>query len=172
MNKIGIALSGGVESTILAALFSMHYNDVTCYTQYDHIVNKDRIKSITQYLNLKDSIFISEDMYRSAPTYLGHIVNARRDVDVIYFGDTLVMEEDSGVKRLSKDELVAIEKNTICRFPFYSLSKPEVMYIGKTLIPEFDVLFNMTRSCSEGREGECGWCFHCKERSWALEEIS
>ncbi len=172
MNKIGIALSGGVESTILAALLSMHYNDITCYTQYDDSVNKDRIKSITQYLNLKDSIFISEDRYRSVPTYLGHIVNMRRDVDVIYFGDTLVMDKDSGVKRLSKDALVAVEKNTIVRFPFYNLSKPEVMYIGKTLIPKFDVLFNMTRSCAEGREGECGRCFHCKERSWALEEIS
>lgn len=172
MNKIGIALSGGVESTTLAALLSMHYNDVTCYTQYDDSVNKDRIKSITQYLNLKDSIFISEDRYRSVPTYLGHIVNMRRDVDVIYFGDTLVMDKDSGVKRLNKDALVAVEKNTIARFPFYNLSKPEVMYIGKTLIPEFDILFNMTRSCSEGREGECGRCFHCKERSWALEEIS
>lgn len=168
MKKVGVALSGGVESTILAALLSTHYK-VICYTQLDGAVNIPRINSITKYLGIEDTSIIDHQSY--VPTWVGYIASMRGEVEKLYFGDTLIVDTDTHVKRLDKEDLDNIQHNTICRFPFYNFDKAEVMYIGKTLIPNFRKLFDMTRSCSEGRSGECGACFHCKERKWAMEKV-
>lgn len=51
--------------------------------------------------------------------------------------------------------------------PWHDVNKKQVVkaYREENLMP----LFNMTRSCISLTENECGKCFWCEERKWALE---
>jgi len=172
MKKVGVALSGGLDSTILAALLSTHY-EVIPYTHVDeHVGDETRVNAITDYLNIQRSNFIYAD--KSVPTWVGYIASVRNEVEELYYGDTLLIKVDNSTstKRLAHDEVIEVSENTICKFPFYKMTKAEVCYIGKIMIPNFNTLLDMTRSCTIPFGPVCNICFHCNERKWALEQIS
>ena len=63
-------------------------------------------------------------------------------------------------------EIEHINGITVYR-PWHDVNKKQIVkaYREENLMP----LFNMTRSCISLTENECGKCFWCEERKWALE---
>jgi 7-cyano-7-deazaguanine synthase in queuosine biosynthesis len=166
--KVGIFVSGGFDSALLLYLCcefdnsneftifvidrpnkSLHFNNIVL-----DWINKKFNK------NLKAILIGNKDAHHSVQVKLAVIDSIKFPLDVVLLGDTANPKElPPGPNR---------GKSTSSRVlrPFYEFTKDQLVKIAL----KFNVgeLLDITGTCGEGKIPECGMCWPCQEKKWAL----
>lgn len=168
--KIGIAMSGGMDSTLLASILFEYLDDskITVYT-VDLRDSKVFVQNILTELGVNPKIEIVADPKNPNGALSPQFQEIMTTVDYFYTGTNRnpqwadAIEEGKKPYRYVKTEW----KNML--LPFGTSYKTHItdLYfsLGKTdLLP-------LTHTCTERTTTSCGKCFACLERKWAFDSL-
>lgn len=170
-DKIGVLLSGGMDSALLLYLLAVHTpNELCCFTVKKHDGADFYVDRIVDWINSRLNTNISYSLRVGNPN-LHHekiIVNAlyliKNECDVFYLAGNSYPADvlPDGPRRVKTD-------GNRVRQPFFDCYKTDILrsYI------EYDIieLLTYTHTCTEQSRGRCRVCWQCKERSWAFTEL-
>lgn len=174
--KIGVMFSGGVDSTLLLYLLCKQGIDKNCtivpFTIPRLTGALDYAYSIIDYFDYMFEIDLQETNIVGKQNdpheiFVGYgIAEAMNyDVDYIYIGSTKNPDiEIEGAPKRFKYNYYKVKQ------PFFDLSKYEIVKMYYDL--GIQDLLRFTHSCSVQKIGECGECFFCKEKNWALTKLN
>lgn len=192
-NKVGIFVSGGFDSAILLYILMKELKNkknsfVNIYTRIPvnekKFYNKRYIDKITNFCiektnntNVKNILFYVEKQEKTNLFTVALNDLKNNEIDIIY---TAVSANPPDNVKFSKDSLEYERRNPNIKrkyyyddksiyMPFTNINKKEIYNLYK--IYDITQLINYTRSCESKfiKIGECGDCWWCKERKWALE---
>lgn len=178
--KIGILISGGIDSTILYYILSINkfehqsihlFSMLPQKSKFD--IFKHRISNITEFISKKTNVL-------SDVTYFSKIIILRKAVDLIlqsgmdcvYTGCNKVPDIQFPIKNIIPGDSPpfrgpALNENHIR--PFIDIEKPEIIKLYyKYNIQE---LMTLTHSCGFSLIQECGECFFCLEKKWGIMNV-
>lgn len=176
MRDVGVLLSGGLDSAILAAMLRKE-NNVYAYTfnqanaplfareickilkikynQIDINVTNDRLE-IFRAVEYLETNRLNSDM----PVYIA-ITNLPKE-----FKPTIESEIPVRPSRME------IESHPWIKAPYADMSKKQVLQLGLNEIDEIQQLIEKSHSCYNTNSYRCGKCFNCEERAWAFKELN
>jgi 7-cyano-7-deazaguanine synthase in queuosine biosynthesis len=168
--KIGIAMSGGMDSTLLASILFEHLDDskVTVYT-VDLRDSKEFVKNILAKLGVNPKIEIVPDPKNTNGALSPQFQKIMEQVDYFYTGTNQNPRWADAIENGKKPfRYVKTQwKNMLTPFGVSYKSHIVDLYftLGKTdLLP-------YTHTCTQRAQSSCGVCFACAERKWAFESI-
>lgn len=177
MQDVGILLSGGLDSAILAAMLKKENYNVHAYT-FDQANSPLFAKRICNILNIKYNqinINVTNDrleIFRAVE----YLENHRLSKDMkVYVAITNVPPQ---FKPSLKDEIPVrpsrkkIEKHPWILAPYADFSKKDVLKLGLDNVEEIDELIKVSHSCYMTSGTKCNKCFNCEERAWAFSELN
>lgn len=168
--RVGIALSGGVDSAILLYIMAMTLNlrpRVMFVT--DANSSEKAARDVLTWINNWVGINLELEFVPriTEGSWLRHDINKLADhVSVLYTGVTGNPPVDFGHTPPNRP---AYRPNPRFVTPFLPLDKRASVWLYDELkVPE---LMNVTHSCTTSLEVPCGKCFQCMEKAWAIEEV-
>lgn len=167
--KIGVMMSGGLDSSILAAINRHH--TVIGYGFEQLCNNKIFAQKICNILNIPfEHVEISNDDNNEVTTAVTYVSPL---VDQVYVGinKTIDVGDVTYPNRLDLDYIKDTELKTNVRFPFYNLVKDEILQIGYDLVPEINDIIQYSHTCCASKSFRCNKCYNCKERKWAFSKL-
>ena len=193
INKLGVYLSGGLDSAALLCLILAELqatNNQDNYLVHCFIIDKNegQAQHALNVIKEAERIFdvnINFDMYNNEPndyTKPGRISNTvyKKISDqytgmMFYQGLNDIPSADiktfnstfEGYKNLTEHSSLS---NKPAHFPFLKLHKPQILDIFYKLNCESVIQY--TQSCTRKPSGQCGECYWCEERSWAFNMLS
>jgi tRNA(Ile)-lysidine synthase TilS/MesJ len=197
--NIGIKMSGGSDSTLLAYLIAKHIKEdnldikiipvviVEAGLPFQEIVVRDVLKAINEQLSINIELehVFNLDLSYNKITRMREIEEElfnKNIIDLIVTGGTRRPEAeidsnfDNGGLSGPEDNRVGVQptywEDEKSYSPFINFNKKILLNYYKTnnLI---DILFNKTRSCVSKTHDfttVCGECWWCRERKWALSD--
>ena len=171
-NKIGVLLSGGMDSALLLYLLALYTpNQINCYTVPKHDGADLYVNSIIDWINtrLKKNI---EHSFRVGNPNLHHehiVGNAlyllKNECDIFYLAGNAYPPSilPNGPRRV-RVQSVNVKQ------PFFDCYKTDILQ-GYVTWGVTDLL-KLTHSCTEQKIGRCNECWQCKERAWAFNELN
>lgn len=170
--KIGVLLSGGMDSALLLYLLAKNFpNDIQPITVPKHDGAAKYVNPILTWIenathrSINDPIIIGNpDLHHSmiVGDALRRCFNHKL-ADVFYVGDNQYPEDvlPNGPKRI---------KMLGVYYPFFNWYKTDIVmkYASENI---FDLL-PLTHTCTERAVGRCNNCWQCKERIWAFAECN
>lgn len=174
MQTIGIFLSGGLDSAILAALLKKDYNvNAYCFNQANALTFAHKISEILHLPLTEIHIDINNDR-NELQRALAVVDKFKKDEDTFYIAVTAIPDIKFSVphdipNRPTKKE---IETNTGLKAPFADITKDIVLNIGLNEVKEINKLIKYSHSCYNTNGIRCGKCFNCEERAWAFSELN
>lgn len=168
----GIALSGGVDSAILLYIMVMTL-DMRPRVMFLENANSSE-KAAREVLALINEWCATDLELQMVPrfttgTWLRHDINGMlTNLNVLYTGVTGNPPVDFGHTPPNRPR-----SNTDPRYvtPFLSLDKRASVFLYDHLNIGAS-LMDATHSCTTSLETPCGQCFQCREKQWAIEEVT
>ena len=170
--KIGILLSGGMDSALLLYLLAKHFpNDIQPITIPKHDGAASYVNDIIDWVqnkthrNINDAIiFGNPDLHHSQ--IVGDTLTRcmhHRLADIYYIGDNSYPEQilPNGPRRIKMEKDILI-------YPFFSWYKTDILKLYQT--EDTMDLLPLTHTCTEQAIGRCHVCWQCRERAWAFQE--
>lgn len=170
--KIGILLSGGMDSALLLYLLAKHFpNEIQPITVPKHDGAANYVNDIIDWVKKKTKrdindviIFGNPDLHHSQ--ILGntlHRIIHHNIANVYYVGDNIYPMDilPNGPKRVKFSSKVVI-------YPFFDWYKTDIvsLYVKENILD----LLPLTHTCTEQSIGRCNVCWQCRERIWAFKE--
>ena len=181
--KIGVMLSGGLDSTILLFLILKEIQDnkinvdLTAFiVPVKRLKAKEHAYRVIDFLEKYFQIKINAEVIGSGelPHNLninvpGRMILHQKLVDKLYVGVNQNPPVDFGVPQINRRNPNDPIPNNV-GFPFLQLYKTHILELYRI----FNVLelAHMTHSCGTSADYSCKKCFHCFERSWAFTELN
>ncbi len=179
-SRVGLIFSGGIDSTLILILLNrlrkQRNLQITTFTienicGYDEHVLK--ILSDPQFFGIKAVTRI--DNNRDFSGYIDGTIEkilARDDLDIIYTGVNAVPEALMTYPHPPRPNFERVAEFKKLRCPLLNLTKDFVVaaYL-QILDAEERRLFSLTRSCTDPDRNNCGQCYQCIEKEWALEQV-
>lgn len=193
--KIGISLSGGADSALLAFLLMTSYkDDLYFFTYASKEKNFRTVKNssavIAKCIEITGKIncyhHIKYDYSQERNKFLEYLVNCvdRKVIDLMYTGTTSAPPDkiqETFTEQLQTDIKARrsgnIRKNEWSHenklfHPLINLNKKDIFDLYK----KYNLLSNLyplTNSCESLNQssGHCGECWWCQERKWAFNEL-
>jgi hypothetical protein len=196
VNKVGIRISGGADSAIVAYMLALYKRDfrpnitlhpITCVNNlkpYQEIFAKGVIKKITELTGVPfEEHIVAEvdgEQYVKAQKRVTDKIYADRLVDIHFMGETMnppvgTEEQENwqyngGGRDKTRDAFGDVHTPVVIYRPIRNLNKKGV----KELYDHFgvlDSLYPITRSCEIHTldfSEHCGKCWFCLERHWGF----
>lgn len=170
-DKIGILLSGGMDSALLLYLLALYTsNELCCFTVKKHDGADLYVNGIVDWINRKLGKSVSYS-FRVGNPNLYHekiIVNAlyliRNECDVFYLAGNAYPPSilPSGPNRIRVND-VRVKQ------PLFDCYKTDILssYVEHDIMD----LLDYTHTCTEQSIGRCNICWQCRERQWAFNEL-
>ena len=168
---IGIFISGGFDSALLLYLVKVFQQDnkISLFTVDRFNLSIKYSKVVCDWINEKFNDNLTVNIVGNPKTLPDLQVRSgfkdafNYDVNIILLGDTTNPQEITGgyFRQLSQNPKIIQ--------PFFSVTKDKLVELAK----EYNVLelLNITHSCGENTDQECGVCWNCKEKIWAMNKI-
>lgn len=192
INKLGIYLSGGLDSAALLCLILAELqatNNQDNYSVHCFIVdkNEDQVQHALNIIKEAEKIFdvnINFDVYNNELdnyTKPGRISNRvykqigdQHTGIIFYQGLNDIPSSDiktfnstfEGYNNLTKYSKLG---NKPAHFPFLKLHKPQILDIFYKLNCESVIQY--TQSCTRESTKQCGECYWCEERTWGFSML-
>ena len=190
--SIGVSLSGGADSAILAYILMKHVaTPIHFYTIATEEKNKRTISYSSNVINKcieltkKTNVYhhIKYEQYWNNQTYTNYLNSQIRlgIIDVVYSAITTIPpdEELAKFKNQLKSDMYDTRKYGVTKpivsrdgkwyFPFVNLNKKHIkdMYDEMSVL---DTIFPLTMSCEtfDFKHTHCENCWWCEERAWAF----
>jgi 7-cyano-7-deazaguanine synthase in queuosine biosynthesis len=194
VNRVGIRISGGADSAILAYMLAVYKRDyrphlalhpITCINDqkpYQEIFAKQVLSKITELTGVEfDEHFVENvngDRYREDQGVFQENLYKEKKIDIHYMGETMnppiEVEADwkfkGGGRDNSRDEKSEIRDSVTIRKPFRNLDKKGIAELYQHF-GVMDTLFPLTRSCEIHTldfSNHCDQCWFCLERKWGF----
>jgi len=184
INRVGVFVSGGIDSAILLCLVILELKatnrlDSTEITAFTVIKNEgstyyaqrviDKISnlfgiSITHINNLLND---TEAIGRVGEKTIRKVYNDTYDDTILYMAVNQMAPDD--VRTFSQTLKIKYQKNNIFQSPFLSLHKPQILDIYYKL--GCKNIIQYTHSCTVQSIGSCNNCYSCKEREWGFTAL-
>lgn len=167
--KIGVMMSGGLDSTILAAI-NRHHN-VIGYGFEQFMNNKIFAQKMCNILNIPfKPIEVDNDDPNEVATAVKYVSPF---VDYVYVGinETIDVGDVNYPNRLDLDYIQKIELKTNVRFPFRNFTKEVILQIGYNKVPEINDIIQYSHTCCATKSFRCNECYNCRERKWAFSKL-
>lgn len=193
--KIGISLSGGADSTLLAFLLMTTYkNDLHFFTYASKEKSYRTVKSssdvISKCIELTGKIncyhHIKYDYTQERNNFFDYLTTQvdTKTVDIIYTGTTSAPPDE--VQKTFTEQLqpdIKARRNSNLKKPIWShenkLFHPLINFNKKNVFDLYKqynllkTLYPLTNSCEKLDQsfGHCGKCWWCQERIWAFNGL-
>jgi hypothetical protein len=194
VNRVGIRISGGADSAILAYMLAVYKRDyrphlalhpITCINDqkpYQEIFAKRVLLKITELTGMEfDEHFVENvngDRYREDQGVFQENLYKEKKIDIHYMGETMnppiEVEVDwkfnGGGRDNSRDEKSETLDSVVTRKPFRNLDKKGIAELYQ-YFNVLDTLFPLTRSCEIHTldfSKHCDHCWFCLERKWGF----
>lgn len=170
---IGIAMSGGMDSTVLAdILFSRVGVDYTKYTVYtvDLKSSVNTVKAILDYLEVAPKHVILPDPKNVNGALSNTFLEVCKEVDYFYTAITKNPPWADSIPDGQKPHRFNKVRYQNMFMPFGMTDKSDIVRLANQI--HSMELVKMTHTCTERAHGSksCGTCFACRERIWAFQE--
>lgn len=192
-HKIGVSISGGLDSTLLAYLVQdiKHKNNLSCSIEYFCVDRPDNsVFHATRIVKYIDSLFNQPEstIHIVGDGSLHHTEQVKSgmreavqkfDIDILLTGVTKTPESCKPPEYLPNYHYDTVSKsyngpvrvktqNPKFVNPFWDITKEETVRI----IKELDLSFipKITHSCTGSKTLRCNKCWQCCERSWAFSK--
>lgn len=166
--SIGIAMSGGLDSTLLAALLFplLDVSKVTVYT-----INQgrgyERVGTILRALGVNPKHVLLPDP-KLANGDIGRLIKETSgEVDYFYSGINTNPPWADEIPEGKKPRRLTWNQKDNRFFPFALLHKTHLIDLMVT--QNLTHLLPLTYTCTESIDVPCKVCFACRERIWAFE---
>jgi 7-cyano-7-deazaguanine synthase in queuosine biosynthesis len=194
--KIGISLSGGADSALLAFILMNHYEDDLHFFTYasqeksfrtvkNSILVIERCIEFTKKINCHHHIKYGQQQQRD--TFFNFLLDSvdSKIIDVMYTGTTSAPPnyvQENFKQQLPEDIKTRRDQNRIKQLythngrlfhPLINFSKKEIFSMYRNL-DILDKIYPVTNSCENLHQhsGHCGQCWWCEERLWAFRTIN
>jgi hypothetical protein len=194
INKVGIRLSGGADSAILAYMLAVYKRDyrphitlhpITCINNqkpYQELFAKQVLKKITELTGVEFGEHFVEDVngerYREDQGDFQEKLYKARKLDSHFMGETMNppigVEADweflGGGRDSTRDAPGDTHTPVVIYKPLRNIDKKGVAELYKHF-DVLDTLFPLTRSCELHTldfTDHCGRCWFCLERHWGF----
>jgi 7-cyano-7-deazaguanine synthase in queuosine biosynthesis len=181
--KIGLMVSGGLDSALMLYLLTKEIKDKNLTVDFEtytirqdvkaSLVHSKRIISTIEKLNdieIKNSSFWNPEAHSDYEIVFGVIGALNKEhstglpLSVLFMATTSVPEELAnvpGAPYRNRKPTFAVEQ------PWGDVSKDNVVkYIKEN---NLQILIENSLSCTNSKSIHCGECWNCKERKWALD---
>jgi len=169
-NKIGIAMSGGMDSTLLAyyLLKEIDHKKVVVYT-VDLGNSYEYVNRILDELNVICEVRLINNPKNPNGVLSPIFTKALDEVDYFYTGTTMNPEWADKIPEGQKPYRYIKTEWKNMHMPFGTSLKTNIvdLYYQEQL---FDLL-KLTHTCTEKIDSHCGLCFACRERWWAFNKL-
>lgn len=179
-SDIGIFISGGYDSTVLAACIFKHITESGCqpkltlFTVARYDDSSVHAARICDWLKVKYPAveFVTKtvgnpDEHHSRQVLSG-IMESIKDTGIkIVLGDTAVPPElnnEHAPQRIRSKGPRVVQ-------PFFDYDKTITITIAESL-GLLDEISEVTHTCTESKDLRCGNCWQCQERAWAFAKLS
>jgi 7-cyano-7-deazaguanine synthase in queuosine biosynthesis len=179
-NRIGISMSGGMDSTLLAAMLfpKLDHGKITIYT-VEQRNNVQTVKAILKKLSFDswgkeidiDHVIITDP--KNVNGALSPIfVDICNTVDYLYTGITKNPPWADDIPDGQKPHRFNKLSWQNMLMPFGLTTKDEILQLYQQF--DYGDLLTFTHTCTERPDGElsCGTCFACQERMWAFDKLN
>lgn len=168
-DKIGIAMSGGMDSALLASLLFPHLDEskVTVYT-VDLGDSVYFVKDILAKLGVNPELVVVRNPMNDNGALSPQFQQICNEVDYFYTGTTNNPEWASTWVKKPLRYVKTRWQNMLMPFGVSYKSHIADLYFKlnkQDLLP-------LTHTCTERLKSSCGKCFACVERKWAFEQIN
>ena len=190
--KIGISLSGGADSALLAFLAMKFFkNQIVFFTTASkekkyitvkhsinvikkciELTNNNNVSQIIEYVNSQErELFLNSLLEKVNNNFVDVIITATTNIPSIsdrdLFSNKLDLNIENRRSPLNKKPLFTNENKLY--HPFINKDKKEIKKIYESF-NLLDSLFPLTRSCEsfDVFDKHCGKCWWCEERQWAF----
>lgn len=193
--KIGISLSGGADSALLAFILMNNYDgDLHFFTHASQEKSfrtvKNSILVIERCIELTKKIncyhHIKYDRQQQRDTFLNFLLDSvdSKIIDVMYTGTTSAppnyiqknfneqLPEGINARRDQNRIKQLYTHNNRLFHPLINFSKKEIFSMYRDL-NILDTIYPVTNSCENLHQhsGHCGECWWCEERKWAFDTL-
>jgi hypothetical protein len=170
-DRIGIMLSGGMDSALLLYLLAKNVDNILPFTVPKTDGAKHYVGPIIDWVNQRLNKQITQTKFiGNQSVYHEHIINLalksiENEYDILYFAGNSYPKDilPNGPNRIRRN-------NPKHHQPFFDLYKTDVVqaYV------EYDImdLLKLTHTCTELEFGRCSNCWQCNERSWAFKKLN
>lgn len=185
ITRIGITVSGGLDSTILAylilkeieltqrtnsidvKLFTIIKNDGSTYYAA-RIVNELKKIFPAQKLTYVNNCS-NGDVWDGRATVGITLLYSRNDTDVLYTGVNRQVSPE--IKRFkNRLKIYYQDEKRWYKAPFLNMKKPNMLDLYYKLGVESLIPF--THTCTTSLLSKCNACYSCEEREWAFNELN
>jgi len=172
-NTIGVFISGGLDSAILAKLLLdtkqklNTTNKIVFYTVPRTDDSFTHARRILKFIGHDNTISqVGNHKTHHSRQVLSGIIEALEDdsVNIFLLGDT------SNPVALPEGPIRIKSDNIRVHQPFFDYTKDEVIQLAIDL--EYTELFNQTHTCTESKTLRCSNCWQCRERAWAFTKLN
>jgi 7-cyano-7-deazaguanine synthase in queuosine biosynthesis len=167
--RIGIAMSGGLDSTLLAKLL-LPFLDITRVTVYTVDLKKsvDAVKHILNTLNATVNHVVLPDPKNPNGALSSSFTEVSKDVDYFYTGTTTNPPWAFEIPAGQKPMRYCKEQYQNMFMPFGATTKEHLVELFMST--DASDLLSLTHTCTQRPQGSaaCGSCFACRERIWAF----
>lgn len=169
-NSIGIAMSGGMDSTLLLALMMPHLDlsKITAYT-VDRRRSTDVVKRVLAHLGADIPVLPKEDPQLPTGVLRSVFVQARTEVDYFYTGTNKNPAWADDLPGGRKPVRYPDVSNGNVLMPFAKSLKTEILELYRQ--NDMLDLLALTYTCTENPDTPCNACFACHERTWAFDTL-
>lgn len=171
--RIGIAMSGGMDSTLLASILSQHLDSskVTVYT-VDLKTSVQSVRDILSHLNFNANHVVLPDPQNPNGALSPSFLEVCKTVDYFYTGITMNPPWADAIPDGQKPHRFNKVQYQNMFMPFGLATKRDLVEL--MMKTESQSLLPLTHTCTERAHGSlsCGICFACRERKWAFSELN
>jgi hypothetical protein len=169
-DRVGIMLSGGMDSTLLLYLLAKNIDNIITFTIPKTDGAKHYVQPIIDWVNQKLDKQVKKPKFIGNPLiYHANIINValksiETDYDILYFAGNVYPDDilPGGPTRVRRNH----PKH---RQPFFDCYKTDIVqaYVRYDIMD----LVELTHTCTEREFGRCNTCWQCRERIWAFSEL-
>lgn len=171
--KVGVLMSGGLDSSILAAIISQKAQGNVIGYGFEQLTNN--IIFTQKICNVINIPFETIDVALDSPNEVEEAADLVSPiVDVLYIGINKTIPVDKETyypNRLEEEYIKELEKTTNIRFPFRNLTKPQILQLGLDRVKQIDDIIKYSHTCCVTTGMRCNECYNCLERKIAFETL-